>query len=168
MVNISFAYAGWWNSCNLANEIKNPVPTLKKNSALSLSVVFILYLLCNIAYFSCVQKEEFAVSRETAASIFFNTAFGNSAAKALNFCVMLSAFGNLLVVIIGQARQIREIGRQGVLPYTDFWVSTKTFGTPLGPYALKYALTILMILAPPAGDAFAFSELSHPQQLVFV
>lgn len=29
----------------------------------------------------------------------------------------------------------------------------------MGPYFLKWALTVLMILAPPAGDAFNFSSL---------
>lgn len=46
--------------------------------------------------------------------------------------------------------------RQGTLPFATFWVSTRPFGTPLGPYTLKWALTIIMILAPPAGDAFNF------------
>lgn len=70
--------------------------------------------------------------------------------------VILSAFGNLVTVLIGQSRVIREIGRQGVLPYPKFWVTTKPFGTPIGPYILKWAMTVLMIVAPPAGDAFDF------------
>jgi len=45
---------------------------------------------------------------------------------------------------------------QGVLPYPKFWASTQPFGTPLGPYLLKYVLTLLMIVAPPFGDAFDF------------
>lgn len=43
-----------------------------------------------------------------------------------------------------------------MLPFPRFWASTRPFGTPLGPYLVKYFLTILMILAPPAGDAFNF------------
>jgi amino acid transporter len=70
--------------------------------------------------------------------------------------VLLSAFGNLLAVLIGSSRMIREIGRQGVLPYTNFWVSTRPFGTPIGPYILKWLVTFIMIVAPPAGDAFTF------------
>jgi amino acid transporter len=46
--------------------------------------------------------------------------------------------------------------RQGVLPFPRFWASTRPFGTPLGPYLLKWGLTLIMILAPPAGDAFNF------------
>jgi hypothetical protein len=49
--------------------------------------------------------------------------------------------------------------RQGVLPWPKFWASTQPFGTPLGPYLLKYVLTILMIVAPPFGDAFNFGNM---------
>ena len=54
-------------------------------------------------------------------------------------------------------RTLTLIRRQGVLPFPRFWASTFPFGTPLGPYFVKWAMTILMILAPPAGDAFNFS-----------
>lgn len=37
-------------------------------------------------------------------------------------------------------------------------MTTKPFGTPIGPYFVKWALTALMILALPSGDAFNFGE----------
>ncbi|VUC30570.1 unnamed protein product [Clonostachys rosea] len=156
MVNITFAFSGWQNAFSMVNEIKNPIPTLKRNATASLLIVFTLYFLCNIAYFAAVPKDVFIKSSELAASVFFRTAFGSAAESALNFCVLLSSFGNLLAVLISQSRQIREIARQGVLPWTEFWVSTRPFGTPIGPYLLKWAFTFLMIVAPPAGDAFQF------------
>lgn len=157
-MSIIFSYAGYYNAFNMTNEIKNPIPTLKKNGIISLGTVAILYMLCNIAYFATVSKAEFAEASEIAAAVFFSKLFGESkaAANVLNFLVLLSAFGNLLAVLIGSSRMIREIGRQGVLPFTEFWVSTKPFGTPLGPYLLKWAMTFIMIVAPPAGDAFSF------------
>lgn len=45
-----------------------------------------------------------------------------------------------------------------MLPFTNFWVSTRPFGTPIGPYFVVWFLTILMILAVPTGDAFNFGE----------
>ncbi|KAJ0143064.1 High-affinity methionine permease, partial [Colletotrichum tanaceti] len=158
LVSIVFSYSGYNNAFNMTNEIRNPIPTLKKNGVISLAVVTVLYMLCNIAYFAAVPKAEFAKASEIAAAIFFSKLFNGSraAANVLNFLVLLSAFGNLLAVLIGSSRMIREIGRQGVLPFTNFWVSTKPFGTPLGPYTLKWVMTFIMICAPPAGDAFAF------------
>ncbi|EXK28795.1 hypothetical protein FOXG_12183 [Fusarium oxysporum f. sp. lycopersici 4287] len=156
MVNITFAFSGWQNTFSMANKIKNSIPTLKRNATASLLIFFSLYFLCNITSFAAVPKDIFLESKELSAAVFFRTAFGSSAESALNFCVLLSSFGNLLAVLISQSRQIREIARQGVLPWTEFWVSTKPFGTPIGPYLLKWGFTFLMIVAPPAGDAFQF------------
>ncbi|QGI87671.1 unnamed protein product [Fusarium fujikuroi] len=159
LVNIVFSYTGYANAFNVVNEVKRPIPTIKKYGFISVLLVAVLYMLCNIAYFSAVPKEEFAESNEIAASVFFTSVFGTSGAvTALNVLVLLSAYGNLLATLIGASRLIREIGRQGVLPFTTFWVSTKPFGTPIGPYLLKWAMTFIMIVAPPAGDAFQFGE----------
>ncbi|KAI1097552.1 amino acid transporter [Jackrogersella minutella] len=157
LVNIVFSYTGFANAFNVVNEIKNPIPTLKRNGAISIVTVSILYILCNIAYFSAVPKAEFASSKEISAGVFFVAVFGKGRAEqALNVLVLLSAFANLLAVLIGHSRVVREIGRQGVLPFTEFWVSTKPFGTPAGPYLLLWVVTFIMIVAPPAGDAFQF------------
>jgi amino acid transporter len=51
-------------------------------------------------------------------------------------------------MIEGQSRVIREIARQGILPYPAFWVSTRPFGTPLVPVLLKWLLTVIVIIAP--------------------
>lgn len=106
---------------------------------------------------NAVPKESLKTSSQLAASLFFSAVFGSAhAPRALNFLIALSAFGNIIAVIIGSSRIIRECGRQGVMPYPSIWASTRPFGTPLAPYALKWSLTTLMILAPPAGDAFNF------------
>lgn len=162
MVNIAFAYSGYQNAFNVVAEIKRPIPTLKKYATISVLLVAVLYMLCNVAYFAAVPKEEFAASKEIAAGVFFTAVFGERGSKALNVLVLLSAFGNLLAVLIGQSRLIREIGRQGVLPWTQFWVSTRPFGTPIGPYLLKWAVTFIMIVGPPAGDAFQFGKSKSP------
>jgi hypothetical protein len=51
---------------------------------------------------------------------------------------------------------LREVARQGLLPYSSFFASTKPFGTPLAPVCLKYLLTAVVIVALPAQDAFNF------------
>lgn len=131
-------------------------------SSVSLLVVASLYILANVAYIAAVPLDELKSSQQIAASLFFEKVFGSSGAvKGLNFLIALSAFGNLLSSNIGVSRMTRESGRQGVLPFPSFWVSTRPFGTPLGPYLVKYALTVLMILAPPAGDAFNFCTFSR-------
>ncbi|KAL9065208.1 MAG: hypothetical protein Q9157_007551 [Trypethelium eluteriae] len=152
LYKIVFSYSGYENAFNVVNEVKNPVKTIRNNATIALLTVSVLYVLANIAYFAAVPKEELMESSQVAASLFFEKVFGSSgAARGLSFLIALSAFGNLVAVLIGQSRMIRECGR--------FWASTKPFGTPFGPYFVKWALTLLMILAPPAGDAFNFAFL---------
>lgn len=104
-----------------------------------------------------VPIDELESSELTTAALFFKHVFGDSGAvRGLNFLIALASFGNMIAVIIGLSRRIREAGRQGVLPFTKFWVSTRPFSTPLGPYAVIWGLTALMIVAVPAGDAFTF------------
>ncbi|GKT85851.1 high-affinity methionine permease [Colletotrichum tofieldiae] len=156
LVSIIFSYAGYYNAFNMTNEIKNPIPTLKKNGIISLMTVAILYMLCNIAYFAAVPKAEFAEASEIAAAVFFSKLFVGSkaAANVLNFLVLLSAFGNLLAVLIGSSRMIREIGR--CAPVHELLGVDQALRYPLGPYMLKWTMTFIMIVAPPAGDAFSF------------
>ncbi|GME32357.1 high-affinity methionine permease [Neofusicoccum parvum] len=157
LYRIIFSYGGYNNAFNVANEVKNPVRSLKIYATAALTTVYILYMFANVAFFAAVPKEELENSGLTAASLFFKAVFGDSGAvRGLNFLIALASFGNMIAVIIGISRRIRECGRQGVLPWTRFWVSTKPFGTPLGPYFVIWFLTALMILAVPAGDAFTF------------
>ncbi|EXJ87337.1 hypothetical protein A1O3_04296 [Capronia epimyces CBS 606.96] len=157
LVYIIFSYGGYNNAFNVVNEVKNPIKTIKFYSSISLLVVATLYILANVAYIAAVPLDELKASQQIAASLFFEKVFGSGrSVKGLNFLIALSAFGNLLAGNIGISRLTRECGRQGVLPFPRFWASTQPFGTPLGPYLVKYILTVIMILAPPAGDAFNF------------
>ncbi|USW53290.1 Putative amino acid/polyamine transporter I [Septoria linicola] len=157
MYKIIFAYAGYENAFNVVNEVKNPVKSIRNNGFGAVLLVAILYLLANVAFFAAIPKEEILEGRTIAAGLLFTKVFGNhGAVRGLNFLIALSSFGNLIAVLLGQSRLIRECGRQGVLPWPRIWASTKPFGTPAGPYLVKWALTVIVILAVPAGDAFSF------------
>ncbi|KAJ4394462.1 hypothetical protein N0V93_003680 [Gnomoniopsis smithogilvyi] len=157
LYRIIFSYGGYNNAFNVVNEIKNPVKSLKRNAALALFIVYVLYMLTNISWYAGVSKYDLENSKLTTASLWFSNVLGSSTrVRGLNFLIALSAFGNMVSGSIGAARMIRECGRQGVLPWTNFWASTRPFGTPIGPYLFKWAITALIILAIPSGDAFNF------------
>ncbi|KAE8159971.1 amino acid permease-domain-containing protein [Aspergillus tamarii] len=157
MVKLIFSYSGYTNAFSVVNEIKNPIKTLRWSAPFSLILVTSLYILVNVAYFSAASREEILNSKQIAAGVFFQKIFGtNGASRALNVLICISAFGNLMAVMISFSRMLRETGRQGILPWPRFWTSTRPFGTPLGPYLVQWAITVIMILAPPAGDAFNF------------
>ncbi|KAJ7271280.1 amino acid permease-domain-containing protein [Mycena haematopus] len=157
LVKINYSFTGYTNAINLINEIENPIQTVRSASSAALGLVSVLYVLANVAYFAAVPAVTIKKSGTLVAGLFFTNVFGRHAgARVFPALVSLSAFGNLMAVLQGQSRVIREIARQGILPYPAFWVSTRPFGTPLMPILLKWLLTIIVIIAPPAGDAFAF------------
>ncbi|KAF8179715.1 amino acid/polyamine transporter I [Mycena galopus ATCC 62051] len=157
LVKVNYAFTGYTNGINLINEIENPIKTVRSASSAALGLVSVLYVLANVAYFAAVPAATIKKSGTLVAGLFFTNVFGQHAgARVFPALVSLSAFGNLMAVLQGQSRVIREIARQGILPYPAFWVSTKPFGTPLAPVLLKWLLTVIVIIAPPVGDAFAF------------
>jgi amino acid transporter len=130
--------------------------TLKRVAPLSLIIVSILYVLANVAYFAAVPAAQIRSSKELTAALFFESVFGGKAAKGLPALIAVSAAGNIMAVIIGATRQVRECGRQGLIPWPHVWASTRPFGTPFAPTLLKWALTCIVILALPFGEAFDF------------
>ncbi|CAO2649954.1 Nn.00g012460.m01.CDS01 [Neocucurbitaria sp. VM-36] len=156
LVSINFAYLGYENAFNVVNEIKNPFQSLKRVAPISLIIVSILYILANVAYFAAVPAADIRESGELAAALFFEAVFGSKQARGLPALIVVSAAGNIMAVIIGASRQIRECARQGVIPWPHVWASTRPFGTPFAPILLKGTLTCIVILALPFGDAFNF------------
>ncbi|CAO1626694.1 unnamed protein product [Parajaminaea phylloscopi] len=157
LIKILYSFAGWENANNVVNEIPRPIQTLKVWAPITLAAVSVLYFLAAVAYFAAVPLQEIQDSNTLTAALFFERVFGaHAGARTLPALVALSTFGNILAVIIGQVRVLREIGRQGVLPWPEAWASTHPFGTPLLPAAVKWALTVVMIVCVPFGDSFNF------------
>ncbi|TFK27132.1 amino acid transporter [Coprinopsis marcescibilis] len=171
-IKCNHAFIGWHNAFNVLGEVRgnNPVGTVRKSSRLALAFTCILFFFINVAYVAVVPREEIRKSGQLVAVLFFRRVFGPSfGAKAFPLMVSLSCVGNIIAVTIGQSRIIREVARQGLLPYPDFFSSTRPFGTPLGPVLAKGGLTFLVILAVPARDAFNFVvDLASYPNLIFL
>lgn len=92
--------------------VQNPIKTLRWSAPFSLILVASLYILVNVAYFSAASREEILNSKQIAAGIFFEKVFGTGrSARALNVLICISAFGNLMAVMINYSRLLRETGR---------------------------------------------------------
>lgn len=84
--------------------------------------------------------------------------------------VALSAFGNVLSVIFSQGRLVQELGREGILPFSRFWASNKPFNAPLAGLFEHWLVSIIIMLAPPPGDAYNFilNVITYPLSVVNV
>ncbi|TVY27277.1 High-affinity methionine permease [Lachnellula hyalina] len=170
LYNVIWSYIGYSNANYALSETKNPVRTLKIAAPLALGLVSILYMLCNVAYFAAVPKDEIISSGRILAASFFRNMFGARAERVLSVFVALSAFGNVLSVIFSQGRLVQEFGREGILPFSRIWASNKPFNAPFMGLFEHWVVSVVIMLAPPPGDAYNFilNVISYPLAVVNV
>ncbi|KAL2808851.1 amino acid/polyamine transporter I [Aspergillus granulosus] len=170
LYNVIWSFIGYSNANYALSETKNPARTLKIAAPLAIGSVGILYMLVNIAYFAAVPREQFLASGQIVAAAFFGNMFGARAEKAMSVFVALSAFGNVLSVIFSQGRIVQELGREGILPFSKLWASNKPFKSPAAGLFEHWVVSIIIMLAPPPGDAYNFllNLISYPLSIVNV
>ncbi|KAF2196989.1 amino acid transporter [Delitschia confertaspora ATCC 74209] len=157
LLRIVYSYKGWENANYVMSELKNPRKTLTIAAPLAIGGVTILYVLANVAYFAAISKEDLAHSEVIVAGIFFRNMFGDSAAvKSLPVFVALSNMGNVLAVSFAHARLNQEFAKEGLLPFSRFWASNKPLNAPTTALFLHWLVTVIILVAPPAGPAYNF------------
>lgn len=168
LYNVIWSYVGYSNANYALGEIKNPVRVLKIAAPSALLIITILYILVNVAYYAVVPAEEIRSSGRIVVASFFKYAFGESAEKAASVFVALSTLGNVLSVIFSQGRIIQQLGREGSLPFSRFWASSKPFNSPFTGLFQHWVVCIITIIAPPPGDAYNFvmNLISYPLNVV--
>ncbi|CUM64872.1 uncharacterized protein PRCAT00002487001 [Priceomyces carsonii] len=160
ILKVSFSYSGTQYLFCVVGE-SDPKKTKNMFRYFVPAVVFailVIYLLVISSYYAgCGTVEEIKNSGTLIASLFFENVFGSkSAQKALSSLVAISALGHLFAAFVGHSRALRECGRQGVLPFSRHWTSTKPFGTPLLAIFATWIVNVIVLVAPPAGDAYNF------------
>lgn len=170
LYNVIWSYIGYSNANYALSEVKDPVRTLKRAGPAAIILVSILYMLVNIAYFAAVPKADIVGSGRILAASFFRNIFGPRAERVLSVFVALSAFGNVLSVIFSQGRLVQEIGREGVLPFSKLWASNKPLNAPFMGLFEHWCVSVIIMLAPPPGDAYNFilNVISYPLAVVNV
>ncbi|KAJ7599194.1 APC amino acid permease [Mycena floridula] len=156
LYNVIWSFVGYSNANYALSEIKNPIQTIKRAAPIALMSVTIMYLMINVAYFSVVNKSDILNSRRIVAALFFRNLFGPTMERALSVFIALSTLGNLLSGKFAQGRVIQELGREGILPYSAFFASSKPFGAPLAGLFAQYTISCAVLFVAPPGDAYLF------------
>lgn len=160
ILKVVFSYGGSGYAFGVVAETvpNNTIRAYKFFVPWTLFFIFIVYIAINTVFFAGIGSvAKIKLAGTLVSSVYFQNVFGKGpATSALSVFVALSAFGHLLGVFIAHARSIRECGRQGVLPYPRLWTSVKPFGTPLFPILVTLIVNLIVLLAPPPGDAYNF------------
>lgn len=168
LYNVIWSFVGYSNVNYALGEVKNPVRSLKIAGPTSLIFIAIIYIFVNIAYFAVVPKDKLISSKLILAADFFDIVFGGQAKKAAAAFVGLSALGNVLSVIFSQGRIIQQLGREGALPFSKFFASSRPFNSPAVGLFQHFIVCLVTILAPPPGDAYNFimNLISYPMNII--
>ncbi|KAJ2912026.1 hypothetical protein MD484_g8385, partial [Candolleomyces efflorescens] len=156
LYNVMWSFIGYSNANYALSEIRDPVRTIKRAAPLAMGSVTLVYLFINVAYFSVVSKNDILSSNRIVAALFFRNLFGPATEKILSAFIALSTLGNLLAGQFSQGRVIQELGREGVVPYSEFFASNKPFGAPFPGLFTQYMVSCAFLLLIPPGDAYLF------------
>lgn len=168
LYNIIWSYVGYSNANYALGEIKNPIKVLRVAAPAAFIGLAIIYLFVYIAYFAVVPKTDILESKRILAATFFGIVFGPQGETAASVFVALSALGNVLSVIFSQGRIVQSLGREGILPFSRLWGTSKPFNSPFFGLAQHWIVCIVTIIAPPPGDAYNFilNLISYPLNVV--
>jgi len=118
MLGALWSYSGWNIIASIGSEVKEPGRTLPRALIGSTSLVILLYLAINAAYFYVLTPTEVAsvpesssVARETAMRF-----FGKSTAAIFSAGLMISAYGTLHSTLLTGTRLPYALARNGMLP----------------------------------------------------
>lgn len=159
LLQVLYSYSGWENANYVLTEVHNAPKTLRRAAPIAISVVTVLYVLANVAYFAAMDKTELRLTKVTVAATLFENVWGKSAfvTKALPFFISLSALGNVFAQSFAMPRVKQELAKEGVLPFSRFFASDWPFNAPSGAILLHWVFTSTVILASQGKDVYTFT-----------
>ena len=87
-----WAFDGWYSLTFVAGEIKDPTKNIPRASLIGISVVTVLYILINLAYFAVLTPEQIQSSDVVAADS-ARVLFEEKGVKIISVMVILSILG---------------------------------------------------------------------------
>jgi len=168
LYNIIWCFIGYSNANYALSEIRDPVRTIKFAAPVAMIAITVVYMLVNVAYYAVVDKNTILNSGRIVAALFFGRLWGQRTERILSAIVALSSLGNVLAVLFSHGRVIQELGKEGILPFSEFFASNRPFDAPMAGMFAQFLVTAFLIVAVPAGDAYLFmlSMSSYPLSLI--
>ncbi|RDW92558.1 amino acid transporter-like protein [Coleophoma crateriformis] len=162
LLKVLYCFRGYSTANTVLSSINNPIPTLKLAAPVALSLVSIGYILFASSLFLIVELSDFKKSGITITGHFFRNIFGEVLGERILPCfIIISAFGNIAATSFAQARVNQELGKDGLLPFSDFFARESTVrngieSSPAPGLFLHWLVSVIVILVPPPGEIYNF------------
>jgi APA family basic amino acid/polyamine antiporter len=155
LIPVFFAYDGWANSTQVAEEVRDPARNVPRSLILGTLAVMLVYVLANLVYLLAlgdrVGASNFAAS-ETASAI-----AGPAAAGFVVVAVLVSIVGTINAVTLSGPRIGYAMARDGLF-FRKVGELTR-WGTPGWSIVLQGVIAAALVLVPPIGGLPLFDTL---------
>jgi basic amino acid/polyamine antiporter, APA family len=177
LIPVFFAYDGWVNSTQVAEEIRDPGRNLPRSLILGTLIVMTVYALANLVYMLALGDRVGAST--SAATDTARAIAGPAAALFITVAILVSIVGTINAVTLSGPRIGYAMARDGLFFRRVNEVTR--FGTPGWSIVLQGIIATALVLIPPIGgrplfdtlltyivvDAFFFYALGATCVLVF-
>jgi APA family basic amino acid/polyamine antiporter len=141
---IFFAYYGFENIPNIAEETKNPSKTISRAILLSIIITTIVYVLVVISSLSLVTWQELS-SSNVPLSLVIETVFENKGNFIISIIALFATTNTVLMMLISSSRIIYGMSKDGAL-INFFSKIHKTRNTPWLATIMTVLLSITVII----------------------
>jgi len=114
-VLVFFAFIGFEDMANVAEEVKRPSKTIPKGIMLSVLITTVIYILVSLASIRAVGWEQLAESSAPLA-IVAEQKFGEQGHFILSIIALFATASTILITLVAGARIIYGMARDGTLP----------------------------------------------------
>ena len=142
-----FAFIGFEDMVNIAEEVKNPEHTLPRAILMALILATLLYIVVIVIALSALTPEQLAESNAPLADVVI--ASGQSAGW-IAVISLIAVINGAIVQLIMAARVIYGMASNNILPGVLAYIS-RTTSTPVYATLLAIAITLLLALTFPLG-----------------
>lgn len=155
LVPVFFAYDGWVNSTQIAEEVRDPGRNVPRSVIIGTLAVGIAYTLVTLVYFLAlgnVGVAETGAAARTAVRL-----VGPWGALAIIAAILISIVGTINAVTLSGPRIAFAMARDGVFPRKVEQLNR--FNVPAWSIGLQGLISVVLVVLPPIGGRPLFSTL---------
>lgn len=141
LIAIFFSYGGYQQTINFGSDIQNPIKNIPKAIFTGVSIVVVLYLCLNLAYYQVLGFAGIESSKLLASEI-GRFLFGEIGGKVASILLFVSIIGFLNVTIMSNPRMYYAMAEDKVLPDIFKQVNSRTQSQP---FALSFFILLSLL-----------------------
>jgi len=115
LIAVSFTYGGYQQTINFGNEVERASKNIPRAIFIGISVIILLYLTVNIAYYKIVGFNEMKTTGEIA-SVVVGKMFGTAGANFFSGLLFLSVLAYVNVSLMSNPRVVYAMSEDGIFP----------------------------------------------------